>query len=277
MESELSRLGASLSLTEEEEASYVLPTGIWHAEPLSSSFVIVGRLLSSKSFHPEAMQNTLRTAFNSIRGMDFKMIEGERFLLKFFHVLDRDRVLDRCPWAFDKQLLVLAPVDALDDPNSVDLNWCDFHIHIHGLPLGKMTKEVAKCIGNRLGRFKDVDTDQNGEIWGSSVRIRVAIDIRNPLKRALKIRTILGDDHLVTFTYERLPNFCYLCGCMGHLSRQCELQLQEDFRDPGENPPFGPWLRAATFQFSRARTGENPSQSTGPRRPTFVSWSSLQS
>ncbi|KAK4394020.1 hypothetical protein Sango_1872800 [Sesamum angolense] len=97
-----------------------------------------------------------------------------------------------------------------------------------------MTKDVVSFIGNKLGKFKEVELDSNGEAWGSSIRIRVTIDITKPLKQVLKIRTVLGDDHLVTFTYERLPNFCYLCGCLGHLSRQCELQLQEGFQDPGK-------------------------------------------
>lgn len=77
------------------------------------------------------------------------MIEGERFLLKFFHIAHRDLMLERCPWAYDKNLLVLAPVEAADHPNLVDLNWRHFHIHIYGLPMRKMTKEVASFIRNR--------------------------------------------------------------------------------------------------------------------------------
>ncbi|KAL0408810.1 UNVERIFIED_CONTAM: hypothetical protein Sradi_1815400 [Sesamum radiatum] len=211
MTSDLVQLGSSLSLTEEEDTAVVFPTGVWHAEPVVSGFFVVGRLVSSKSFLPEALFSTLKKAFNPVRGMEAKMIEGDRFCLKFFHTLDRDRVLQRSPWAYEKNLLVLAPVDSAEDPSLIDLNFCDFHIHIFGLPLGKMTKEVATFIGNKLGRFLDVDLDGNGDAWGSSLRIRAIIDITKPLRRALKIRTVFGDDHLITFTYERLPNFCYLC------------------------------------------------------------------
>ncbi|KAL0412613.1 UNVERIFIED_CONTAM: hypothetical protein Sradi_1463000 [Sesamum radiatum] len=194
MEPDLSRLGSSLSLTEEEESGLNFPSGLWHADPTSKGFFLVGRLLTSKSFHPEALHTTLKTAFNPVRGMDFKLLDGERFLLKFFHELDRNRVLERCPWAFDKNLVVLAPVEAEDEPTQINLDWCQFHIHIHGLPLGKMTPEIAAFIGNRLGKFKEVELDRNGEVWGSSVRIRVALDVTKPLKRALKIHTALGDD-----------------------------------------------------------------------------------
>ncbi|KAL0375751.1 UNVERIFIED_CONTAM: hypothetical protein Scaly_0692700 [Sesamum calycinum] len=107
MESDLSRLGASLSLTEEEESGLILPAGLWHADPLPQGFFIVGRVLSQQGFHPEALHTTLKAAFNPVRGMEFKVIEGDRFLLKFFHVLDHNRVLDRSPWAYDKNLVFL--------------------------------------------------------------------------------------------------------------------------------------------------------------------------
>ncbi|KAK4421445.1 hypothetical protein Salat_2095100 [Sesamum alatum] len=182
MASDLVRLGASLLLMEEEESRLVFPMGIWHVKPMAHGFFVVGRLVASKSFHPEALHTTLKVAFNPVKGMEFKMIEGERFFLKFFHSLDRERVLNHCLWAYDKKLLVLAPVDASEDPNLVELNFCEFHVHIHGLPLGKMTKEVASFIRNKLDRFKEVELDGNGEVWGSSIRIRVAIDITKPCR-----------------------------------------------------------------------------------------------
>ncbi|KAL0430277.1 UNVERIFIED_CONTAM: hypothetical protein Sradi_0653700 [Sesamum radiatum] len=96
--------------------------------------------------------------------------------------------------------------------------------------------------------------DSMGNVWGSSMRIRVFVDVTKPLKRVLKIRTTLGDEQLLSFTYERLPNFCYLCGCLGHLSKFCELRFAENFTDPGEATPFGPWLRATNIPTGRNRT-----------------------
>ncbi|KAL0458904.1 UNVERIFIED_CONTAM: hypothetical protein Slati_0517600 [Sesamum latifolium] len=177
---DLARLGAALTLTEEEDSGYVMPAGIWHTDSSTPSYFVVGRLLASKPFNPDALHSTLKLAFNPLCGMDFKLIENERFLIKFSHRLDWDRVLDCCRWAYDKNLLVLALVEAVDNPSTVDLDWSDFHVHIHGLPLGKMTRDVCSFIGNKLGRFKDIDADANGEVWGSSVRIRVALNVMKP-------------------------------------------------------------------------------------------------
>ncbi|KAK4403016.1 hypothetical protein Sango_1042300 [Sesamum angolense] len=110
-------------------------------------------------------------------------------------------------------------MEATNGSNLVDLNCCDFQIHMHELSLQKMTKDVASFIGNKLARYKEVDLDSKGKVWGSSICIRVAINITKPFKCALKIPTMIGDNDLVTFTYGKLPNFRYLCGCLGHLAR----------------------------------------------------------
>ncbi|KAK4424711.1 hypothetical protein Salat_1664700 [Sesamum alatum] len=251
---------------------WFMPTGVWHADMANPGSLVVGRLLSIRSLHPEALQSTLRTSFNPVRGMEFRMIEDDRLFLKFCHPLDRQRIIANCPWAFDKSLLVLAPVESSDNPALIDLNHCEFHIHIHGLPVGKMTKEVATWIGDKLGKTVDVDTYQNGIVWGSSVRIRASLDVTKPFWRALKIHTILGDEQLVTFTYERLPNFCYLCGSLGHISRSCDLQFKDDVVEPGSNSPFGGWLRAPPPSTARRRNTQSwYLASSQTKRPSFHS------
>ncbi|KAL0361921.1 UNVERIFIED_CONTAM: hypothetical protein Sradi_3876600, partial [Sesamum radiatum] len=184
MASDLVRLGAALTLMEEEDSGWVLPTGIWHADTSSPGFFVVGRLLASKTFNPDAL------------------------------------VIERCPWAYNKNLLILAPMEAEDNPCTINLDWCEFHIHIHGLPLGKMTPEVCSFIGNKLGHFKELEMDANGQIWGSS----------------------------------------------------------DGFVDPGENPPFRPWLRDQVLSSNRVRsTGMGNGGTSLPRWLVFSSVNPLQS
>ncbi|KAL0413735.1 UNVERIFIED_CONTAM: hypothetical protein Sradi_1575200 [Sesamum radiatum] len=52
-----------------------------------------------------------------------------------------------------------------------------------------------------------MDMDDSGFSWGAMLRMRVSVDVNIPLKRALRIQTPSGDDHMVTFTYERLTSF----------------------------------------------------------------------
>lgn len=54
--------------------------------------------------------------------------------------------------------------------------------------------------------------DNSGSVWGSALRLRVSLCVSSPLGRALKMETANEDEVLVSFSYERLPNFCYLVG-----------------------------------------------------------------
>ncbi|KAL0439063.1 UNVERIFIED_CONTAM: hypothetical protein Slati_2389300 [Sesamum latifolium] len=81
--------------------------------------------------------------------------------------------------------------------------------------------------------------------WGSTLRIRVALNVNAPLKRALKFSSGGGEELLVHLTYERLSNFCYLCGKLGHIGKYCELHFASDFMDPGSDSSYGPWLWAS--------------------------------
>ncbi|KAK4391663.1 putative mitochondrial protein [Sesamum angolense] len=265
MEADLSRLEESLVLTEEEDLGVVMPMGIWHSDPKNGGFHVVGCVLSHKPYHVAALKTVLKSFLNLAKGMDISFIEGDRFLLKFFHSVDRDRVLASDPWAFEKNLVVLAPVSDIDNPAEVDLAWCDFHVRIHGLPLGKMTPEIASFIGGKIGCLKDFDLSKGPESWGSFMRLRFAINVTKPLSRALKLRTVLGDEHIVTFTYERLPNFCYLCERIGHISKWCETRFQANFVDPGDNSPFGPWLRSLTRVDLKTRFSQHSQPHSNPQ------------
>ncbi|KAL0444324.1 UNVERIFIED_CONTAM: hypothetical protein Slati_2155100 [Sesamum latifolium] len=89
-----------------------------------------------------------------------------------------------------------------------------------------------------------MDMDASGCSWGASLRLKVGINVNLPLKRALKIRTTIGEEQLLSFIYERIPNFCYLCGHLGHITKYCDSRFNDDFKDTREDTPYGPWLRA---------------------------------
>ena len=57
----------------------------------------------------------------------------------------------------------------------------------------------------------------------ATLRIKIKIDIHKPLTRGVFIKLNLKQDpQWFYIQYEQLPNFCYICGRLGHVIDDCE-------------------------------------------------------
>ena len=66
------------------------------------------------------------------------------------------------------------------------------------------------------------------------------IDIRKPLRRGILVEGEDGEeDCWCPIKYEFIPNFCYSCGCLGHVEKECDscVELEAGCRQ------FGEWMR----------------------------------
>ena len=53
-----------------------------------------------------------------------------------------------------------------------------------------------------------------------------------------------GKKSWIAFRYERLPNFCYWCGCLDHAEKVCDDGLKKKNVDSSEGFQYGVWMRA---------------------------------
>lgn len=58
----------------------------------------------------------------------------------------------------------------------------------------------------------------------------------------MKMKKEGGECFWADFKYERLPNFYFLCGIIGHTKKFCHLLFEG--ADEETERPFGSWLRA---------------------------------
>ncbi|KAL0320307.1 UNVERIFIED_CONTAM: hypothetical protein Sradi_5292200 [Sesamum radiatum] len=250
-------------------------SGLWKANLDFHKLCVVGRLLSNKPFKFEALCSSIRSMILPVKGMDIRQLEEGRILIRFNHIIDKQRALEGCPSSFEKNILFLNSVGDFENPMHVALEVCDFYVHVHDLPLSMMNRGVATLVGNRIGVFRELDADDSGYSWGAYLRLRVGLNVNKPLKRAMEVRSMLGEELLVRFTYERLPNFCYLCGILGHIDRYCQLRFSEEFEHQVDPLPYGAWLRApvrrippanssAKHPFPILSSSQRPSGCKGP-------------
>ncbi|KAL5767157.1 hypothetical protein ACOSQ2_013940 [Xanthoceras sorbifolium] len=124
-----------------------------------------------------------------------------------------------------------------------------------------MNYKVARLIAEEVGSIVDFSIDTK-DLWGKFLRIKVRIDITKPLKRGIRLR-LANFDTMITalIKYERLPDFCYGCGLIGHSFRECyNSEVRKNIME-GVEPKFGGWLRASPLDRSKFRQkGEDTSE-----------------
>ncbi|KAL0462204.1 UNVERIFIED_CONTAM: hypothetical protein Slati_0108000 [Sesamum latifolium] len=53
--------------------------------------------------------------------MEVKQLQESRFLLRFKHIIDKQRAMEGCPWSFEKNIVILKPIGELENPMQVAL------------------------------------------------------------------------------------------------------------------------------------------------------------
>lgn len=105
-----------------------------------------------------------------------------------------------------------------------------------------LTEKILQSIGNHIGEFIKTDPANMNGGWKQFVRIRVALDIKKPLKRRMKLKRENGSWDWVNFKYERLGTFCFVCGMLGHSDRDCAVVYANSTKVIER--AYGTWLRA---------------------------------
>lgn len=159
-------------------------------------------------------------------GITIKVLKPGIFLFQFYHKDDLKWMLSNGPWSFDGAMLIVNLINAGEDPATVPLNEMEIWIQIYNLLVGFMSESVGKQYGNFFGRFISYDPNNNSSIWREYMRIRIALDVRFPLKRRKKITKKNKVEVTVNCKYEKLADFCFLCGLINHTERFCKKKFE---------------------------------------------------
>ena len=110
------------------------------------------------------------------------------------------------------------------------------------MPIKCIVKETIGKFGETIGRVEEVETDEEGECIGPFTWVRISVDITKPLRRILILKHEGEEDIVMLIKYERLPDFCFCCGLIGH-------QFRESIKykgQPKEKLIYGGWMKALT-------------------------------
>ena len=264
MAEELEKLWSKLSFTEEEDDGIELGISCTKAARAIGKNCVVLKVLTQRSISLDALRKNLRMLWKPNKSLQISEIEDELFMAEFGDTKDKQRVLNMCPWSFEKQLVILQEFEGELVPKDIVMKWSPFWVQIFNLPLKSRTKETGWTIGAKLGEVMEVDVPDSGVQWGKCLRVRVRIDVSKRLVRGKKVIIEGGESRWVQFKYERLPNFCYECGMLNHAVKECPEKSMEKNQLSEGHMQYGAWLRGEPLR----RNGWEPNQTgIGPKEP----------
>lgn len=264
MAEELSLQCSRLKLTDEETSVVDLGENIPSDVDAKVSLMLVGRLVTDRSFNLEAFKRTISMAWGVSKRIVIKALAANLFVFQFFHWRDKEKVLEGRPWCFDQHLLVLNEMSGNEQPIQVPLFFSPFWMRIYHLPFNCRSHDDICAITASLGTVLEVESSGLG--LDNFCRVKLMLDIRKPLRRSQRIKGKDGNVISIDFKYERLPFFCFMCGIMGHSENDC-LLLTDDDEDCSLG--WGLWLKASPRK-GRMKYLEEEAQILASRKLLFV-------
>jgi len=110
---------------------------------------------------------------------------------------------------------------------------------------------MGSLLGNHIGKLLKYDFNNNYGPWRRYMRLRVAMNVTEPLKQCWEFETDGADPVTVFFKHENLGNFCYVCGLLGHTDGFCPKRFEKGFTEGTKK--WGPSLKA---EFQGSQEGE---------------------
>ncbi|XP_042983285.1 uncharacterized protein LOC122312689 [Carya illinoinensis] len=225
-----------LRLLEDEEQAITFDEDVGEELKHKRECSLVGKFCMDRNVSKEVLENTMKKVWRISRPAKFQEVGTNVFTISFANIADKQRVWSGRPWLFDYHLFVLKPLDENIPPQKMKFLQERFWVQLHDMPLSCMNENRGKQIGNTIGVVEEVDVKEDGSGWGRFLRVLIDVDLYKPLARCRTIN-VGGDKIWIPIRYEKLPIFCFSCGCIVHDKGGCA-------NKGGGADQYGTWLRA---------------------------------
>ncbi|KAM0916800.1 hypothetical protein ACQ4PT_009845 [Festuca glaucescens] len=148
--------------------------------------------------------SNMRSAWSLAQDVKFRAIEANLYILQFFCLGDWEKVMQGGPWNFRNSPVCIEPYDGFTKPSTIDLVKIAIWAQIHDLPEGY--RPLAENLARRVGSFEAAEPDSM-DYYGNYCRVRVKVDVREPLKRAVSMSRG-GKRDIFRVRYEKIPDWC---------------------------------------------------------------------
>ena len=124
-------------------------------------------------------------------------------------------------WIFDKQLVLQSEIKENMASSEINCMQVSSWIRECDIPFRNISKDTAMALATNFGYMEEYREDDDLG-WSRYVVFKAKFSIHDPLPRGAVTNFGEKGARWLPFKYEKLPNFCYRCGCLGHVEGVCD-------------------------------------------------------
>ncbi|KAF7844952.1 TMV resistance protein N-like [Senna tora] len=204
--------GGDLSLTWDRDKAVVV-----------GKKTLIGRLFTDKNLNRGTFRNMIMKGWNLSKGVLISEMGSNIFLFTFDKEVDCVRILRDGPWAILGCLLNVKPWNPDVTVKEIDLVSCHFWVQFHGLPLEGFNDGNVIKLCQRVGSLVEYEVPvEDGKIARTFLRARVVVNLNEALLDGVWVPRPNNSRIWIQIKYERLQQFCFGCGVVGHDQKNCE-------------------------------------------------------
>lgn len=212
----------SLAYESDGEDGVVWEDDVGEEEEKKLALGLIGRIWTKRTVNPNAFMSTIKNIWALKHGIKTSNIGKNKYLFQFHHWRDKRKVVEGQPWHFDHYAILLGELGEIEKPSEAVLFRLPIWVRFYDVPFkGRYNEGNAMILGNKVGEFLMHD---KREMLGmeKSMRIRVLLDVRKPLKKLINLKMRGGFSNRISVKYESLSLFCFFCGRLAHGTKDCD-------------------------------------------------------
>ncbi|KAL6191767.1 hypothetical protein ACLB2K_038156 [Fragaria x ananassa] len=151
-------------------------------------------------------------------------------------------ILDGSPWSIMRYSVHFQEWPETLAIEELQSSQIAFWVQVRGVPPYMFEEENVREIAEKFGEYRGMVVPIEREGIYSFLRVRILLDARDPLPTGYELPRDDGTKKWVSFVFEKLSDFCYVCGRLGHTDLPKSPCLHR--ADPESENEYGDWLRA---------------------------------